>query len=266
MKKTKLFKLSVILILSATMLASNVGAVFASTTKVLSLHDYIVMFAQYKSKGNATECTRIINEMTTSEQIKQDKIASSNGAILQPASSSNQASSAGASPMTSPAGWISYITSYSPPTYDIVTGNMVGCIQNQNNLGGQNHDGNYALLWTNGWTENYNNPHGGEAFASGAVWNGQTGYLSGNIYIYAYNGVPSWQNYVIISYFDGSTWHYLVPNYQVPNTSPAWVYMGYTSTGFYQIAVECWTPPPYPVYYSPLIKNYVFIDSVQIVS
>lgn len=193
------------------------------------------MFAQYKSKGNATECARIINEMTTSEQVKQDRIG------------------------------MSYVIGYSPPTYDSVTGYMVGDIVNPNNLAGQN-DGNYALLWTDGWNENYNNPIGGEAFADGAVWNGQSGWMSGDVYIYAYTGVPSWQNYVIVSYYDGSNWHYFSPAYNVPNTSPGWVYMGYTSTQLTQIAVECWTPPPYPHYYSPLIENYVFIDSVKIQS
>jgi hypothetical protein len=265
MKNTKLLKLSIVLILLATMVAINVETVFASSTKGMTLDDFIFRFAQYKSNGNATEANRIINEMTASEQIKQDKIAATNGAILQPADSSSQVSS-GPDSITSTTGWMSYVINHSPPTYDSQTGYMVGCIQNWNNLAGQNPDSNYALLWTNGWNENYNNPEGGEAFAFGAVWNGQSGWMNGNIYIYAYNGVPSWQNYVIVSYYDGSTWHYLTPNYQVPNTSPAWVYMGYTSTQFTQIAVECWTPPPYPIYYSPLIMNYVFIDSVRIVS
>lgn len=230
--KNTLLKLSIVFILLAAMLATNVEAIFASSTNSMSLHDYIVRFAEYKSKGNATECARIINEMITAGQIKQEKIASTHGAILQPTDSSSQTSSDNASPMTSTTGWISYMIGQSPPTYDVVTGNLVGSIQYYTNMAGQNPDGHYALAWTNGWNEVYAIPgaEGGEAFAYGAVWNGQSGWMSGNIYVYAYTGVPSWDNYVTISYFDGSTWHYLLPNRQVPNTSPGWVYMGYTST------------------------------------
>jgi len=268
MKKMKLLQLSVSLILLTVMLVTNVEAVFTSSKNSMSLQEYIVRFAEYKSKGNATECERIINEMITAGQIKEEKIASTHGVILQPMDSSSQISSVNVSPMRSTTGWVSYIISHSPPTYDVVTGNLVGSIQYWDNMAGQNPDGNYALCWTNSWNEVYADPgaEGGEAFASGAVWNGQSGWMSGNIYVYAYTGVQSWDNYVTICYFDGYTWHYLLPNRQVPNTSPGWVYMGYTSTQFTQISVGCWTPPPYPVYYSPLIKNYVCFDSIKIVS
>jgi hypothetical protein len=222
----------------------------------LSLHDYIVLFAQYKSKGNATECNRIINKMTTAEQIKEQEIASTNGAILHPSDS--------VSPMGATYGWMSYVIWYTPPTYDSVNGYIVGDIQYPNNLAGQS-DGNYALLWTDGWNENYNNPEGGEAFAEGAAWNGQSGWLTGSVWVHAYTSQPSWDNYVIASYYDGSQWHYFAPAYgQVWQTSPSDVYIGTTSAQFTQIAVECWTPPPYPQYYSPLIQNYVWIDSVKI--
>lgn len=220
----------------------------------MSLHEYMTRFAEYKSNGNTTEYDRILSEMLESEKINAEMSGCTHVTT----------NSGGVMPLA-PTGWMSYVTSYSPPTYD-QNGNIVGFIQNWNNISGQNPDGNYALLWINSWDGIKRTPaHGGEAFASGAVWNGQTGWLNGYISIYAYTSIPSWDNYVIISVYDGSTWHYLSPEHQVHNTSPTWVYMGYTSIQFTQIAVECWTPPPYPIPYSPLIKNYVFIDSVRIV-
>jgi hypothetical protein len=260
----KWLKFSIIVTFIAVMLASSLQEVFASSTDNIDLPDFLVRYAQYQSKGNATEFNRIINQMIKQEQIKRDTIASTNGAILQPPLSSSQVSSGTASALTGTTGWMSYLIGYSPPTYDIVTGYMVGCIKYASRLAGQN-DGNYALLWTNGWNEDYNNPQGGEAFGFGAVWNGQSGWMNGFVYVYGYTGVPSWQNYVMINYYDGSNWNYLGYG-TMSNTSPNWVYIGYTSTQFTQISVVCWTPPPYPVYYEPLIKNYVWIDSVKIVS
>ena len=211
-----------------------------------------------KSNGNATEYNRILNEMLESEKLNAEMRARNNNQTTD---------SIDVMPLTS-TGWMSYVTSHSPPTYD-QQGNTVGLIQNWDNIAGQNPDGNYALLWTNGWDGIQRIPaHGGEAFVSGAVWNGQTGWLSGYISIYAYTTLPTWDNYVIFSVYDGSTWHYLTPDEQlsVHNTSPQWSASIFTPIQFTQIAVECWTPPPYPDPYSPLIRNYVFIDSVRIVS
>ena len=265
MNTIKMLTLLMVLIFSTTILATTVEAQISSlSTPAMSYHEFVVRFAEYKSNGNATEYERILNEMLAAEQVKQNKIASTNGTILQPSESSSQVATDTDS-ITLSTGWVSYVTSYSPPTYD-QNGNTVGLIQNWDNIAGQNPDGNYALLWTNGWDGIQRIPaHGGEAFASGAVWNGQSGWMTGSIWVYAYNGAPSWDNYVIVSYYDGSSWHYFSPESDdIPNTSPAWVYIGSTTTQFTQVAVECWTPPPYPTYYSPLTRNYVYIDCVKI--
>jgi hypothetical protein len=261
-------KLSLIIALVAIMLAGSLQAVYAnSITSNTTLPDFLLRYAQYLSKGNTTELNIIINQMITQEQIKQDRIASTHRAVLQFPLSSSQLSSATESPMTTTYtySWMSAIYGYSPPTYDIVTGDMVGEIQYPTNLVGQ-PDGSYALLWTDGWNENYSNPIGGEAMANGPVWNGYNGVASGDVYICAYTGIPDWQNDVMIAYSsNGVNWYWL--GYAaVSNTSPQWVYIGYTPSEFTLISVVCWTPPPAPKPYSPLIKNYVWIDSVAIVS
>jgi len=264
MKKTmKCLKLSLIVAFAAVMLISSSQAVRASlTTSNTTLPNFLVSYAQFLSKGNSTELAIIENEMITQQQIKQERIAATNGAVLNFSPSTSQLSSA--NPDNSPTySWITSITGTSPETIDSKTGDVVGHITNANpGLIGQ-PDSNYAYLFTDGWNENDNNPIGGEAFASGTMYNS---WAEGDIYVYAYAVEPSWQNYVMISTStDGTNWNY-IGYAAVTSTSAGWVYIGYTSSVFSYIAVECWTPPPYPTYYSPLIENYVGIDSVMIAS
>jgi hypothetical protein len=142
MRNKQLLQLSVVILLVAVMAGSFELSSAASSNK-MSLHEYMARFAEYKSNGNATEYNRILNEMLESEKVNAEMQVSTHVTT----------DSGGVTPLTVATGWMSYITGVSPPTYDQVTGYMVGCIQNAGNMVGQNHDGNYALLWTNGWDE-----------------------------------------------------------------------------------------------------------------
>jgi hypothetical protein len=262
MKRTmKWLKLSLIVAFVAVMLTSSLQAVSASSTSKNALPDFLVRYAQNLSKGNSTELAIIENEMITQQQIKQDRITSTNGAVLNFSPSTNQLSSA--SPDSNPTySWMTSVTATSVDTIDTQTGATVGEIRNANRLTGQ-PDGSYAWLFTDGWNENTNNPIGGEAFAFGTMYNS---WAQGDIYVYAYTPNTAWQNYVMISAStDGTHWTY-IGYAAVTSTSAGWVYIGYSSSVFSYIAVECWTPPPYPTYYAPLVCNNVYIDSVMTAS
>jgi hypothetical protein len=244
--------LAIFILLATSFSAAAQGS---STTDTTALPWYLIKYAEHMSRGNATVYARIINEMITQEQLKQQMIASSKGAVLKPP----QASPLGGSSMS----YMADLSYYSPPTWDVVTGQVVGYVSNIWGLVGTNN-GDYTHLFTNGWNEDYSNPIGGEAFEWGPVYNN---YARGNVYVTAYNDQPCWQNYVMVTVTntpgDWSSWHYIgyaaVTSYYYPST----YYIGYRSTSWSYVGVECWTPPPYPTYYYPLIMNSVYVDSVR---
>ena len=77
-----MLKLSLIVAFAAVMLISSSQAVRASlTTSNTTLPNFLVSYAQFLSKGNSTELAIIENEMITQQQIKQERIAATNGAV-----------------------------------------------------------------------------------------------------------------------------------------------------------------------------------------
>jgi hypothetical protein len=252
--------LQFVIALVVVMLICSSQAVHANlTTNHTNLPDFIIRFAEYESKGNTTKLNILLNQWEAQEQIKENRIASTNGAVLHFDPQYSLLSSAKKSLLTTSYSWLASISGSSEPMYD-TEGNLVARIQYPDSLKGA-PDGNDAILMTVGWNKNYNNPLGGEAMAWGPMLNY---HAIGDVYIYAHTSpdYPGFDNDVIIEYSsDGSTWIPL--GYaSVSNTSPRWVYMGHVSTVFSYISVICWTPAPYPHYYYPLIHNYVWIDSV----
>lgn len=123
MKKTmKCLKLSLIVAFAAVMLISSSQAVRASlTTSNTTLPNFLVSYAQFLSKGNSTELAIIENEMITQQQIKQERIAATNGAVLNFSPSTSQLSSA--NPDNSPT--YSWITSITGITQKLLTAKLV---------------------------------------------------------------------------------------------------------------------------------------------
>ncbi len=249
------WKLSLIIVFASIMLTSSLTAVYATAASNSNLlPDYLVRYAEYLSNGNATQLAIIESEMVTQQKTNQERIAATNGACLNfdPNSQTSLITQS-----TTIYSQVSSIIATSPPTIDIKTGATVGEILNANGLIGQ-PDGVYAYLFTDGWTENVNNPIGGEAFADCLMTN-QGAY--GDMYIYAYTPLPSWNNYVMISGSNNNAnWNW-IGCAQVSSTTPGWIWTGYNATAYQYVGIECWTPPPYPIYYSPLITHCVYIDS-----
>ena len=237
------------------LLASSSSAVYASpasSNKHITLPDFLIRFAKYKSKGNATEEARIINQMITQEQIKQEMIASTKGAVLTPPPSS-----------LSPGSWIWFTLGQSDKTYDKVTGACTGYILNRNGLTGSSADGNCAFLWTNGWNHDYDEPEGGEAFTWGPMYNY---WGKGNVYVTGYTNNTSWDNYVIIYVGNDPSCQDYLGYAAVTSSKRDTFWVNWASFSFKYMAVICWTPPPAPIPYWPLIKNSVFIDCVRTVT
>jgi hypothetical protein len=247
----------------AIVLLMSIGLETAYATSAIqdssvTLPDFLLRWAEKISNGNASELARRTNQIIQQEKINKDRIASTNGAVL-------NLSMKGVSSVNS----LSYYPPYyatitniyynSPDTIDIVTQEVVGHIDNPDALE-NTADNNFAWLKTTGWNENNNWPEGGEAFGVGSM----TGYWAcGDVYITAKTDQPSWDNYVIVSiYVTGyEAWYYLGWE-RVTSTSPSDVYIGTTYASFSDVAIECWTPPPYPQYYEPLMMNSVYVDSL----
>jgi hypothetical protein len=255
------WKLSLVIILVVVMLASSLGAVCVNAavneqySRKYVLPDFLLRLAEYQSNGNSTELARIKNQMIEQELIKQDRIASTKGAVLKLELSD--------SPL------LDWPTIYSfLSTVEIVSPDeSYGYIENENNMIGS-YDNSFAHLHTDDWNHVYDpdDVRGGEAFAAGYTYGG---WASGDFYVQAKRGThwqSGWQNYVIL-YTTNSIdtpfgqWNYLgyAP---VTSSSSTEVYIGTSYSTWSCLGVMCWTPPPYPNYYEPLIRNCVLIDNV----
>lgn len=257
-KGNSIFFLSFASLAIFILLATSFTAAAQASNSKTPLPYYLVRYAEHMSRGNATYYATIINEMITQEQIKKQMIESSNGSVLEPPQ---------ASPLTSGNSYMASLYSVSPDTIDQVTHQVVGSVGNIYGIVGTNN-GDYSHLFTDGWDEVQRNPAiGGEAFESGHVYGT---YATGNFYITAYTDQPSWQKYVMVTVTNTpsnyDSWQYVGSHAVVTSwNSPSTYYVGYIPTNqhFTYVAVECWTPPPYPIPYSPLILNSVYVDSVR---
>ncbi len=245
---------SFIIVLST---AINLEAVFAKFTEHETvLPDYLLRFTDYLSKGNATKLAEIRNQMIEQLKINQDRIASTKGAVLHSLKSSPLLES-----------W--------PPTFSFMSSveftspyEDYGYIESAEDLVGSEDD-SFAHFHTDGWNENYQSPMGGESFAAGYLYGSQ--WASGDFYIYGKAGPHSgygYSNYVMVYVSndineDFGSWTFL-GYVQVLAASEQAYYIGTSFSTWSCIAIMCWTPPPYPIYYYPLVLNCVNIDYVGV--
>ena len=256
------WKLSLVITLAIVMLTSSLGAVCVQGAVDMQnyrkyvLPDYLLRLAEYQSNGNLTELARIKNQMIEQEMIKQDRIASTNGAVLKLNRSVQTLSSH--PPIYSCLSSLEYSKISPPESFGYVDnpGNVVGTADNV-----------FAHCHTDGWNHhNDSTVMGGEAFIPGYMYGG---WASGDFYVQAKIGAHSqsgWQNYVIL-YVSGDIntpfgqWTYL-GRCQVTSSSSNEIYVGTNYASWACLAVMVWTPPPYPIPYSPLVRNCVLIDDV----
>ena len=128
-------------------------------------------------------------------------------------------------------------------------------------------DDSFTHLHTDGWNGNEQQPMGGEAFVKGTWYGSQ--WASGDFYIYARHGPDTtygYSNYVILNVANGDpsdfdSWHYIGYASTASGTCQDY-YIGTSFSTWTYVSVSCWTPPPYPVYYYPLVLNCVEVDCV----
>jgi hypothetical protein len=254
----KKWKLCLVVVFTVIMLISSLETIRVNATindKDYVLPDFLIRLSEYISKGNATELERIQNQMITQEKIKQDRIESTNGAVLHSSASKNTLLDW--PPVYSCLSTIEYT---SPDT-------SYGYIEYEDEMIGS-YDDSFAHLHTDDWNYHYDETaEGGEAFAGGYTYGG---WASGDFYVQAKRGShwqSGWQNYVILytsDYIDTpfGSWNY-IGYAQVTASSSTEYYVGTSYIQWNCLSVMCWTPPPYPNYYSPLIRNCVLVDSIS---
>jgi hypothetical protein len=194
--------------------------------------------------------------MIEQELIKQDRIASTKGAVLK---------------LELPDG---ALLDY-PPVYSYLSSLEYSKISPPEDFGYVDNPGNivgtadnvFGHFHTDDWNYQYNEyAMGGEAFVPGYMYGG---WASGDFYVQAKRGEhwqSGWANYVILyTSHDINTpfgqWNYLGCA-QATSSSSTELYVGTSYSTWSCLAVMVWTPPPYPIYYSPLVRNCVLIDDV----
>lgn len=223
----------------------------------------------YNGTASSDQLNKTRNQWASQLSWNQKVIADSNGAVLEgpknsPSTLTNQNSE---SVMDSQYNY-AYLAAIDPSQTS--PPESYGYISNPSAMTGPSYDGNFAHLFTDGWSENPSYPIGGEAFAVG--W--MNTYYSGNVYIYAQTGPysgsdPPWKNIVMVyGSYDIHTpflqWGFIGLAY-VPSDFTGYVYAGNTGACYSCIAIMCWTPPPYPEPYYPYPDYYndVEIDFVE---
>jgi hypothetical protein len=175
---------------------NNEQATYASTdnNEQYDLPVFLLRLSEHLSRGNASELARLRNEMVQAEKLKQERIKSTNGAVLHSPSSRGG---------TRDGGYMRYIESvigHSEPMYG-PTG-RIGYIDDWYYLEGSEPDGNLAYLEAIGWYDSV----GGEACAHGQL--NAPVYSSSDVYVWAKKGpltgsppLPPWaywKNYVMV--------------------------------------------------------------------
>ncbi|MCL2291616.1 MAG: hypothetical protein FWC30_00895 [Candidatus Bathyarchaeota archaeon] len=248
-----------------TLMFSSFGAVLATTNTGLgesqgsgiSLEEFIHLYAQYKSNGDAAEYKRIYSQLTSTDVTLEIRpgtgvpAADNDDVTPQPIVTSEKMS---VGTQTTRANyWVTSATS-SPQMKDIY-GAVVGTVTNIGNMIGT-PDSKYVKLETTSWNKNYSNPLPGEALTNGNFGRTCTGSLEvRNVY----TDKPMWDNYMVIQYYYGGTWTYLAAT-KVKDISPMdYVYV--FSASFSAISVSCMSMAPTPIS-APVLQNSVLFDAV----
>jgi len=213
-------------------------------TEAAALEAFCRQYAQYKSNGDATECERIYNELTSTEitVTVRPTVLSGTGDIQ-----TNRAANF----------WV-WAAAASPVMYDYPHVNIIGYVLDVGNMIGAPNS-KYTKLVTTDWDGNLKNPIAGEALT-----NANMGYLAtGPIEVVgAYTDQPSWDNYLIACYLNsGSTtqWTYL-PAQKVNSTLQTYSYGNFT-TKFANVSISCTSMYP-GLAGTPVQKNSIFFDAV----
>ncbi|MCW4018722.1 MAG: hypothetical protein NWF00_08635 [Candidatus Bathyarchaeota archaeon] len=260
MENVKGLKSLLVITFAVLMMASSFEVIYANaainkqtSTSEYALPDFLLRLSEYQANGNATELTRIRNQMIEQEKIKQDRIASTKGAVL-----SLELPDSPLLDWPPVYSWLSTVEFTSP--YE-----SYGYIEDADEMIGSS-DNSFAHLHTDDWNYDEGDPMGGEAFAGGYTYGG---WASGDFYVQGKRGAhwqSGWQNYVMLYTSNNinapfGQWNYL--GYaSVDSSSSTEVYIGTSYSTWTCIAIMCWTPPPYPTPYEPLVRNCVLIDNV----
>ncbi len=258
----KKFKFLVITLAAIVLvLSSSLEAIRASSTiDEGKLPDFLLRYSEYRSQGNATRLAQIRNQMLEQEKINRERIESTKGAVLQFNPLKDSLLTSTNSMMDDPGYTICWMDEqeFTSPyeTY--------GYVEDEYEMEGL-EDYSYTHLHTDDWNYDYENPMGGEAFNAGKWY--QNNGAFGDFWVYAKKGPHStseYSNYIIFHVCVGDPedfddWEYIGYR-QVTTTFSLGYWMGFSSTVYDWVAVECWTPPQAPEYYEPLIKNCVYVD------
>jgi hypothetical protein len=248
--------LSVMLFAAILFLSGSLKAVRADFGNTeIELPDFLLRISEYLSKGNETRLNEIRDQMIEQERIKQERIESTKGAVLHLSSQNS-----------SLLDW--------PPTYSFMdeflfnsSYEQYGYVEDWLEMIGS-CDGSFTHLHTVGWNEHYDETaSGGEAFVAGTWYGSQ--WASGDFYVYARHGPDTTYGYSNFVMFwvtnddpnDFDSWNYVGYAQTVSWTTQDY-YMGTSFSTWKYVAVSCWTPPPYPQYYEPLVHNCVEVDCV----
>ena len=246
-------------------LATSLEAAYAifSDNEQYALPDFLLRLSEYLSRGNASELARIRKEMVQQENIKQDRIKSTSGAVLNCPPSGN--------PLTDEfeVRYIEQVLSHTENTslpYDPYT--VIGNITDWDFISGDGLDGNCAHLMATGWYYWEGEYVGGEAIAVGAL-NGYAWDLS-DIDVYAKKGPLTgsggdWYNYLIVMVAynpdDWNDFHYIGYE-QVFSEEVEGYYFGSTWYTFNQMAFFTWCP----YNWNPPQKSSVCVDFAEVMT
>jgi hypothetical protein len=248
------FKLLIIISFGIILvLSSNLEAIRASSTSDIKLPDFVQRYLKYVSRGNETYLAQITSQLIENQKIQQERIESTKGAVLHPPNGSQLDTST-----------FSFMAALRDPT-PTSPNETYGYVQDEAEMIGGT-DNSFTHLHTDDWNHDEDHPMGGEAFVFGK-WYGT--WASGDFWVYAKKGPDStseYSNYIMFSVCNGNPYNYYNWEYigyrQVTSTTTYDYYMGTSYNTWEWLSVQCWTPPPYPVYYEPLAKNCVLIDAV----
>jgi hypothetical protein len=191
-KKAKFLPIALFAVI--IMLAGNMEAVCESAALVEQsksrdeiLPDFLLRWSEYLSAGNESELARIRKQMIEQEKINRDRIASTNGAVLNYSLIKSIQSDR------------QIIYSFLEDVKITTDPTSFGYIEEVENIEGT-QDYSYAHFHTDGWNENESAPKGGEAIALGEMYGN---WASGDVYIDCRRGPdsdqrPPWVDYVMV--------------------------------------------------------------------
>jgi hypothetical protein len=129
-----------------------VRAAYPDSDNEIKLPDFLIKNAEYMSRGNSTRFVQIIEQMIKQEKIKQERIESTKGAVLDFKSVQDSLL------LNDPPTW-SYINEYEFHGPDPEHTTDWQYVENWEEIEGSEDD-SFAHLHTTDWNHDYQNPQG----------------------------------------------------------------------------------------------------------